>query len=84
MSPARMAGVYGPTGFDMCVIVVARLALMVGGIIIAVALLLVFPVAIILSGGVMTAMLSTMLNGSLGSKRPSTEAVELSDGSSHH
>lgn len=79
-----MAGVYGPTGFDMCVSVVARLALMVGGIIIAVALLLVFPVAIILSGGVMTAMLSTMLNGSLGSKRPSTEAVELSDGSSHH
>lgn len=51
---------------------------MVGGIIIAVVLLLVFPVAIIISGGVLTAMISSMLTMSVDNDHAGTEALELS------
>ena len=78
MFPARIAGVYGPTGFDICASVVARLAVMVGGIIIAVVLLLLFPVAIILSGGVLAAMIASMMTNSVDNNYVGTEALELS------
>ena len=51
---------------------------MVGGIIIAVVLLLVFPVVIIMSGGILTAMLSMALKKSVDSQYVGTEALELS------
>ncbi len=62
----------------MSVSVVARLTLMVGGIIIAVVLLLVFPVMIIVSGGILTAMLSMALKKSVDNQYVGTEALELS------
>ena len=62
----------------MSVSVVARLTLMVGGIIIAVVLLLVFPVTIIVSGGILTAMLSMALKKSVDNQYVGTEALELS------
>lgn len=68
----------------MWLIVVARLAHMVGGIIIAVVLLLVFPVAIILSGGILSAMIGSVMNGALGDQRSSTDVPEASESNSHH
>lgn len=62
----------------MSVSVVDRLTLMVGGIIIAVVLLLVFPVVIIMSGGILTAMLSMALKKSVDNQYVGTEALELS------
>lgn len=52
---------------------------MVGGIIIAVVLLLVFPVAIIMSGGVLTAIIATVAKNSVDGAHVGTEALELSE-----
>ena len=52
---------------------------MVGGIIIAVVLLLVFPVAIIMSGGVLAAIIGTVTKNSVDGQHEGTEALELSE-----
>ena len=52
---------------------------MVGGIIIAVVLLLVFPVAIIMSGGILTAIISTVMKNAVDGDHAGTEALELSE-----
>ena len=52
---------------------------MVGGIIIVVVLLVIFPVAIIMSGGVMAAGLGSFMKQSVDSDHKGTEALELSE-----
>lgn len=78
MSPARIAGVYGPTGFDMAPIVVAKLPAMAGAIIILVVLFLVFPVAIIMSGAVFAAMIGTTTKNTVDAKHKGSELLKIS------
>ena len=62
----------------MCVSVLDKVNRMVGGIIIAALLLLVFPVAIIMSGGLLGAMISGVMKMSVDNQNAGTEALKLS------
>jgi len=52
---------------------------MVGGIIIVVVLLVVFPIAIIMSGAIFAAMISSVMKKSVDNDHVGTEALTLSE-----
>ena len=77
--PERIAGVYGPTGFDIEAMVTATLDNMFGGIVIVVLLLVVFPVAIMMSGALFAAVLGSTTKGAVDAAHADSEALTLSE-----
>lgn len=55
------------------------MTLMVGGIIVAVVLLVVFPVMIIMSGGILASVIGAILKKSVDAAHVGTEELELSE-----
>ncbi len=72
-------GVYGPTGFVMGGIVSRYDAAMVGVILILIALLLFFPISIMMSGAGLAALIGGVTKASVDSEFAGTEDLEISE-----